>query len=86
MDNPKTHPWPSRNVTLHETHDFEGPKAKFIWKKHTLDLLSMINNASHGQREMEMGTGAEMSGYGNENDQCDGDGSNEKKAGKKGEE
>lgn len=54
-------------------------------KKHTLDLLSMTNKVSHGRGEMEMGTEAEMSGYGNENDKCDGNGSNKGKAEKKGE-
>lgn len=46
----------------------------------------MTNKVSHGQGEMEMGTEAEMSGYGNENDKCDGNGSNKGKAEKKGEE
>lgn len=67
----------------HKPRSSEGPKAKLVWKKPTFDLLPMTNKVSHGKGEMGRGTEAEMSGYGNEDDKCDGDGSNRGKAGRK---
>lgn len=67
----------------HKPRGSEGLKAKLVWKKPTFDLLSMTNKASHGKGEMGRGTEAEMSDYGNEDDKCDGAGSNKGKAGRK---